>query len=251
MVNSVEWRQCIKPDGFCVLRAYHISLTEKNEGIHTHEGYANADFKMDDVKKRDTFISMIVNMQYFIKNKIDKKPVDGKRTSSESVESRAKAKIDRIKSSIDKFLAQNGARQIKEVVANNSMILTSDEQIDPALCRNLINEEDNKKIYWWTDNQHYFPVDFDVKSYSQKFMFDENNKMKWVTLMTESKEIDFFSSVEEHPLAVSFKHLLTLVTDQRAHHFCLSAEHAVPIPFLKFDQEQFVVSLIKKLKENV
>ena len=251
MINSVEWRQSIKPDGLCVLRAYHIAISEESQNIlRTPEAYSKLDFKMDEVKKRNEFISTIANMQYQIKIMVKKKPIPiegAKRSSSENVESRAKAKIDQIKEIIDNFVQTSSVKQIKEVVAKNYMIVKADQQIDPALCRFLIPEEDNKKIYWWTDHLHYFSNEFDIEFHNKKFEFDESNNKKWVSLMTETKETEFFSSLEKHPLAVSFKDLLTLVTNKNAHHFSLSAEHAVPMPFPKFEEEQFVVSLINEL----
>jgi hypothetical protein len=256
MINSVEWRQSIKPDGLCVLRAYHIAISEESQDIlRTPEAYSKLDFKMDEVKKRNEFISTITNMQYQIKIMVKKKPIPiegAKRSSSENVESRAKAKIDQIKEIIDNFVQRTSVKQIKEVVAKNYMIVKADQQIDPALCRFLIPEEDNKKIYWWTDHLHYFSNElFDIEFYKQKFKFDESNNRKWVALMTETNEKDFFNSTEKHPLAVSFKDLVTLVTNNKAHHFALSSEHAVPMPFPKFEEEQFVVSLIKELEDSL
>jgi hypothetical protein len=69
--------------------------------------------------------------------------------------------------------------------------------------------------------------------------------------MTENKERDFFNSTENHPLAINFNDLLTLITNHKAHHFALSAEHAVPMPFPKFEEEQFVVSLIDELETSL
>jgi hypothetical protein len=73
MINSVEWRQSIKPDGLCVLRAYHIAISEESQDIlRTPEAYSKLDFKMDEVKKRNEFISTIANMQYQIKIMVKK-----------------------------------------------------------------------------------------------------------------------------------------------------------------------------------
>jgi hypothetical protein len=244
--NDQANRSLIKPDGLCVLRCFYIVQAHENIPRFTLASqYTNNDVDMKNEEKRILFYDFLNSCQIFIGN-LNKQPAENE-WQQNAIEEGLKKFDNANKILITKQYDHKFWKNKKPY-----LVLKGDDQLDPDLCRNLVNQDVNNRIFWWTDNSQFYKEsekkEWCDNTSSAYFKKDHLTGDKlWVTSMDCTKDDVRASGCFD----LNFDQLQNRIFNKYAHHFVLSGEHAFPalIPFVNEDFffENFFGELLVKL----
>jgi hypothetical protein len=245
--NNQDNRSLIKGDGMCVLRCFYIVYKCNESRYIKTTAYRDEDVDMRNQEQSENFFEFLDSSLSFI-NKTYDASINLSESKQRVIEETKKKfeKVHRILNTYKKDKIWNKKKYL---------VLESFNQLDPDICRYLVTNDVNKRIFWWTESPYFFKESeksgFCHKSSSAYFKKDNlTGEKMWVTSM-DSLEEEYFSGGNNSPMDLNYDLLETRILDNRAHHFVLSKEHAFPaiIPYLSEDMllENLFNELRKKL----